>query len=60
MTVYCHPKKLRENQHNCAFFKVQGGVYQFDIKGNNDKFIPLSEQDFNTHFEILSNGKTNS
>lgn len=54
ITIYCAPKVLRLNQHNCAFFKRKGGIYQFDVKGDNDKFIPLSDEDFNKHFDILS------
>lgn len=54
LNTYCAPRVMRDNQYNCVFFRKTGGVYQFDIKGDSDKFIPISDADFDKHFEVLS------
>lgn len=51
--VHCTPKNIRKDQDNCIFYRTFYGVFQYDLKGNNDKTIVLSDEDFNKHFDLL-------
>jgi len=52
--IYCAPNVMRDNQHNCVFYKHDGYVEQFDIKGDNNKNYPMTDEEFNEKFTILS------
>ena len=64
ITIYCHPKVLRENQFNCAFFAsfIDSKVYvhQFDIKGDKNKNYIFTKEEFDTHWETLSYHKNSA
>jgi hypothetical protein len=56
---YVFPKKMRDNQVNSVFFSnfplgKNVSIYQFDIKGDKDKWYHMDEKEFMEHWEILS------